>query len=60
MRKLEGKRPPLRRPGYRWVNNIKMDLRQIEWEDVDWFYTAKDRDQCAVMNMAMNVQVLSE
>jgi hypothetical protein len=26
--KLEGKRP-LRRPSYRWVDNIKMDLREI-------------------------------
>jgi hypothetical protein len=30
--KLEGNRP-LGRPIYRWVNNIKMDLREIGWGD---------------------------
>jgi hypothetical protein len=33
--KPEGKRP-LGRPRRRWVNNIKMDLRQIGWDGVDW------------------------
>jgi hypothetical protein len=33
--KPEGKRPQ-GRPRYRWVDNIKMDLRGIEWNDVDW------------------------
>jgi len=28
VRKLEGKRP-LRRPRYRWEDNIRMDLREI-------------------------------
>jgi hypothetical protein len=28
--KVEGKRP-LGRPRHRWVNNIKMDLREIGW-----------------------------
>jgi hypothetical protein len=28
--KQEGKRP-LGRPGYRWDDNIKMDLREIRW-----------------------------
>jgi hypothetical protein len=31
----EGKRP-LERPGRRWVGNIKMDLRQIEWDGMHW------------------------
>jgi hypothetical protein len=31
----EGKRP-LGRPRRRWVGNIKMDLREIEWDDMDW------------------------
>jgi hypothetical protein len=33
--KPEGKRP-LGRPRPRWVDNIKMDLRDIGWGDVDW------------------------
>jgi hypothetical protein len=31
--KPEGKRP-LERPRRRWVDNIKMDLREIGWDDV--------------------------
>jgi hypothetical protein len=26
----------LGRPRRRWVNNIKMDLREIGWDDMDW------------------------
>jgi hypothetical protein len=32
--KPEGKRP-LRRPRRRWVNNIRMDLGEVRWGDVD-------------------------
>jgi hypothetical protein len=32
--KLEGKKP-LGRPRRRWVDNIKMDLREIGWDGVD-------------------------
>jgi hypothetical protein len=42
--KPEGKRP-LGRPRRRWVNNIEMDLRKIEWDGVDWIAVAQDRDQ---------------
>jgi hypothetical protein len=31
----EGKRP-LGRPRHRWVDNIKMDLREIGWDGMDW------------------------
>jgi hypothetical protein len=33
--KPEGNRP-LGRPRHRWENNIKMDLREIGWDGVDW------------------------
>jgi hypothetical protein len=33
--KPEGKRP-LGRPRHRWVDNIKMDLREIGWDGVVW------------------------
>jgi hypothetical protein len=33
--KLERKNP-LGRPRRRWVDNIKIDLREIEWGGVDW------------------------
>jgi hypothetical protein len=35
--KPEGKRP-FGRPMHIWEDNIRMDLREIGWEDVDWIY----------------------
>jgi hypothetical protein len=40
----EGKRL-LGRPRHRWVDNIKMDLREIELCGVDWIDLAQERDQ---------------
>jgi hypothetical protein len=39
VRKTEGK-IPLRRPGHRWEVNIRMDIREIGWEGVDWMHLA--------------------
>jgi hypothetical protein len=36
--KPEGKRP-VGRPRRRWKNGIRMDLREIGWEDVEWVQT---------------------
>jgi hypothetical protein len=55
--KPEGKRP-LGRPRHRWVDNIKMDLREIGLGVMDWIDLADDRDQWrAHMNTVMNLQV---
>jgi hypothetical protein len=46
--KPEGKRP-LGRPRHKWVDNIKMDLR-------DWIDLTQDRDQWrALVNTVMNL-----
>jgi hypothetical protein len=51
VRKPEGKRP-LGRPRRSWVDNIKMDFREIEWFGIDWIDLAQDRDQWkALVNM---------
>jgi hypothetical protein len=42
--KPEGKKP-LERPRRRWVDNIKMDLRELGWSDMDRIELAQDRDQ---------------
>jgi hypothetical protein len=56
--KRKGKRP-LGRPRRRWVDNIKMDLREIEWGDMDWIGLAEDRDQWrAFVNTIMSLLVL--
>jgi hypothetical protein len=55
--KLEGKRP-LGRPRRRWVDNIKMDLREIEWDSMYWIDLAQDRDRWgALVNTVMNLRV---
>jgi hypothetical protein len=38
-------RGPLRRPRRRWVDNIKMDVRERGCEDMDWIDLAQDMDQ---------------
>jgi hypothetical protein len=55
--KPEGKRP-LGRPRCRWVDNVKMDLRETEWGGLDWIDLAQDRDQWrALVNTVMKLWV---
>jgi hypothetical protein len=56
--KPEGKRP-LGRPRRRWEDVIRMDLREIGWEGVDWTRLAQDRDPWrAVLSEMMKLRVL--
>jgi hypothetical protein len=49
---------PLRRPRRRWKNNIRMDLREIRWEVLNWINLAQLRDQWrAFGNTVMNLRV---
>jgi hypothetical protein len=51
-------RRPLGRPRRRWVDNIKMDLREIGWDGMGWIVLAQDRDQWrALVNTVMNLRV---
>jgi hypothetical protein len=55
--KPEEKRP-LGRPRRRWVDNIKMDLREVGWDDRDWVDLDQDRDRWrAHVNAVMNLRV---
>jgi hypothetical protein len=55
--KPDGKKP-LGRPSRRWVDNIKMDLREIGWDCVDWIDLAQDRVQWrALVNTVMYFRV---
>jgi hypothetical protein len=48
-------RRPLGRPRRRWVDNIRMDLKDI---GLDWIDLAPDRDQWRVLvNTVMNLRV---
>jgi hypothetical protein len=48
----------LKRPRCSWVDNIKMDLREIGCDGMDWIDPAQDRNQWRnLVNMVMNLQV---
>jgi hypothetical protein len=55
--KADRKRP-LGRPRRRWADSIKMDLREMGWDGMDWINSAQDRDQWrALVNTVMNLRV---
>jgi hypothetical protein len=55
--KPEGKRP-LGRPSRRCEDNIKIDLREIEWGGMDCIHLGQDRDQWEVLvNTVLNLRV---
>ncbi|KAJ4434603.1 hypothetical protein ANN_23165 [Periplaneta americana] len=55
--RLEGKRP-LARQRCRWEDNIKMDLREVGYDDRDWINLAQDRDGWrAYVRVTMNLRV---
>jgi hypothetical protein len=52
-----GKRP-LGRSRRRWVDNIKINLKQMGWDVMDWIHLVQDRDQWrALVNTIMNLRV---
>jgi hypothetical protein len=55
--KPEGRRP-LGRPRHRWLDNIRMELVEVGWHDVDWIGLAQDRDRWrALVNSVLNLRV---
>jgi hypothetical protein len=55
LERLKGKRP-LGRNRRRWEDNIKMDLREIGLEGVDWINLVQGRDWWrALVNTVMNL-----
>jgi hypothetical protein len=55
--KPEGKRP-LGRSRRRWVDNIRMDLGEVGWGDVNWIGLTQDRSRWrALVNSVLNLRV---
>jgi hypothetical protein len=53
----EGKRL-LGRPRHRWMNNIKINLREIGWVGMDWIHLAPNRNQWSgLVNTVINLRV---
>jgi hypothetical protein len=56
--KPKGKRP-LGPPRRRWESGIRMDLREIGWEDFEWVQLVRDRSKWrAIVNAVMNLRLL--
>jgi hypothetical protein len=52
------KERPLGRQRHRWEDNIKIDLREIEWDGMDSINLVQDRDQWRVLvNTVMDLWV---
>ena len=57
MQKLD-RNSALGRPGHRWEDNIKTDLKSIGWGGVNWIDLAQDRNHWqAVVKTLMDFQV---
>jgi hypothetical protein len=55
--KPKGKRPQ-GRPRCKWVDNIRMDLGEVGWGDMDWIGLAQDRNRRrALVNSVLNLRV---
>jgi hypothetical protein len=55
--KPEGKRL-LGRPRRRWVDNVRIDLQEVGWGDVDWICLAQDSDRWrALLISLLNLRV---
>jgi hypothetical protein len=49
---------PLRRPRHTYVDNNKMDLREIGWDGMAWIDLAQDREEWrALVNTVMNLRI---
>jgi hypothetical protein len=52
------KKRPLGRPRLKWVDHIKLDLRDIGWDGIDWIDLPQGMDRLmALVNTVMNLRV---
>jgi hypothetical protein len=52
------KKETTRKKKPRWMDNIKIDLRETDWDDMDFIVLAQARDQWRdLVNTVMNLQV---
>jgi hypothetical protein len=55
--KPDGRRP-LGKPRRRWLDNIRMDLVEVGWGDVDWIGLVQDRNRWrTLVNSVLNLLV---
>jgi hypothetical protein len=52
------KKRPVGRPRRGWLDNIRMDLAEVGWSDVDWISLAQGKDRWrAIVNSVLNLRV---
>jgi hypothetical protein len=52
------KKRPLGRRTHKLEYNIKMDVREIGWDDMEWIHLAQDREYWrSLVNMVINLRV---
>jgi hypothetical protein len=57
VRKSEGKRP-LGRPRRRWTDTVTRELKELEYEGVDWIHLGQGSGQWQdIVTMLMNLRV---
>ena len=39
----------LGRPRQRWECNMKMNLKEVIWDDVNWIHLSQDRARCTLL-----------
>jgi hypothetical protein len=49
-----------RRPRRKWVDNIKIYLREIGWDGMDWLDLAQDRNQWRALVWLNNWRLLKK
>jgi hypothetical protein len=57
MRKPDGEKP-LGKPRCRWMDNIKIDLVEMGWGDVDWIGLAQDMDNWGIFANAKTLETI--
>lgn len=49
---------PLWKPRLRWQDNIKINIKEIVWEDADWIHLTHSQDIClALVQVILHMQV---
>jgi len=57
--RIPEEKTPLVRARHKWEDNIRVDLREVGWENVEWMHLAQGRDQWwNHVNTIMNLQIL--
>jgi hypothetical protein len=53
-----GRKIPLGRQRHMWLDNIRMDVGEVGWDDMNWISLVQDRNRWrALVNLVLNLWV---